>query len=88
MKKPVLISVLLAVAILAFIVYLTMGMVKHRVEVCMAFGGQTNCRTASGATVEFATKTAIQNACAEIASGVTDSIKCEHTDPQKVNVLK
>ena len=88
MKKPVLVGILFFMAIVAFIVYLTMGMVSHRVEVCIEFNGLTECRTASGATTEFAMKTAIQNACAGISSGVTDSIKCEHTDPKKVTVLK
>jgi hypothetical protein len=58
------------------------------VEVCMEFNGRTNCRTASGSTQEFALRTATSNACAEIASGVTDSIGCERTPPKKVTWLK
>jgi hypothetical protein len=88
MKKPVLLGILFVGAVLGLIVYLTMNMARHRVEVCIEFGGQTSCRTAAGSTQEFALRTAIQNACAEISSGVTDSIRCEHTEPKKTTWLK
>jgi hypothetical protein len=63
-------------------------MAAHRVEVCMQFNGETNCRTASGSTKEFAERTAISNACAGIASGVTETIKCEHQEPVKEKWFK
>jgi hypothetical protein len=88
MKKPVLIGILFCAAILALIIYSTMNMATNRVEVCMQFEGRQNCRIASGSTREFALRTAISNACAGIASGVTDSIKCEHQEPVKLNWLK
>ncbi|PYT16397.1 MAG: hypothetical protein DMG59_10620 [Acidobacteria bacterium] len=88
MKKPVLIGLLFFVAILVLIVYSTMNMATHRVEVCMQFNGRTSCRTTSGSTQDFALRTAIQNACADIASGVTDSMACEHANPVKVTWLK
>jgi hypothetical protein len=83
-KKPVLIGVLLFAALVAFMIYRTMSMSGFRVEACMQFNGRTSCRTAAGSTREFAQRTAISNACAEIASGVTDSIACEHSDPVKL----
>jgi hypothetical protein len=70
------------------VVYSTMTQVKHRVEVCVDFHGAKSCRTASGTTEEFALRTATSNACALIASGVTDSIACEHAEPAKVTWLK
>jgi hypothetical protein len=84
MKKPVLIGILFCAAVLAVIVYSTMNLAKIRVEVCVQFNGRTSCRTAKGSTKEFTLRTATQNACAEIASGVTDSIACEHAEPLKV----
>lgn len=84
MKKPVLVGILIVVAILGVLVYSSMNLAKYRVEVCMDFHGQTNCRTASGSTREFAQRTATTNACAAIASGVSDSIACENTPPTKV----
>ena len=54
----------------------------------MTFRGETNCRKASGTTVDFATRAAIQNACATIASGVTDSIACEQSQPAKLSIIR
>jgi hypothetical protein len=88
MKKPVLIGILLFAALIGLIVYSTMGTASNRVEVCVQFKGATACRTTSGSTKDFALRTAIQNACAGIASGVTDSIACEQAPPVKVTWLK
>jgi hypothetical protein len=88
MKKPVLIGILLFAALMALIAYSTMGTASHRVQVCMQFNGHTSCRTTSGSTEAFALRTAVSNACAEIASGVTDSIACEQAPPVKVTWLK
>lgn len=88
MKKPVLLGIIFVVIFLAVIIYSSMNLSTYRVEVCMNFGGRSNCRTASGSTEEFARRTATTNACAEIASGVTDSIACEQTPPAKVTQLK
>ena len=84
MKKPVLVGILIVAVILGVIIYSSLNLAKYRVEVCMTFHGQTNCRTASGSTESFAQRTAVTNACATIASGVTDSIACENTPPTKV----
>jgi hypothetical protein len=88
MKKPVIVGIVFVLVVLAVIVYSTMNLASHRVEVCMQFKGQTNCRIASGSTEQFALKTAISNACAGIASGVTDSIACEQSPPNKVTWLR
>jgi hypothetical protein len=88
MKKPVLIGIVLALLVVGYIVYSSMNLASHRVEVCITFNGRTNCRTASGASEEYARRTATTNACADIASGVTDSIACENTPPNSVKVIK
>jgi len=87
-KKPVLVGVLIVLVILGVIVYSSMNLASHRYEACMTFNGKTNCRTASGSTEAFATRTAISNACASIASGVTDSIACEQSQPTRLTKLK
>ncbi len=84
MKKPVLVGIILFAALIALIAYSTMGTSANRVEVCMEYGGIKACRTAAGSTKDFALRTATSNACAQIASGVTDTIKCEHADPVSV----
>jgi hypothetical protein len=88
MKKPVLVGIVFAVIVLFFIVYSSLNQSGHKVEVCIAFNGRSVCRTAAGETEEFARRAAITNACGELASGVTESIGCENTQPTSVRVLK
>lgn len=88
MKKPVVAGIIFVLIVLGVIVYSSMNLAKHRVEVCVLFNGRTNCKTASAATEEFALQAAVTNACGEIAFGVTDTVNCEHTPPIKVTRLK
>jgi hypothetical protein len=81
MKKSGLWIAIAVIVFVGLVVYSTLGMRKHRVEVCMEFNGQTSCRTAAGETVDRARKAAIDNACATIASGVGDSIACQNKPP-------
>ena len=88
MKKPVLFGILFLILVLGVIIYSSMTLAAHRVEVCIEFNGRTNCKIASGVSEEFAIRTATDNACGEIASGVTDSMNCARTLPSKLTVLK
>lgn len=88
MKKAALVGIVFLLIVAAALYYSTVSLAQHRVEVCMEFKGMTSCRTASGSTEEFALRTATTNACATIASGVTDSIACDQAKPLKVTWLK
>ena len=89
MKKPVLIGILFAVVVLGYIVYSSLSLGQHKVEVCLAFNGGSTCSTAAGASEEFARRTATTNACAKLgASGVNETIACENTTPTSVRVIK
>ena len=88
MKKAALIGIVFLLVVVGALYYSTLSLAKHRVEVCMEFKEVTSCRTASGSTEEFALRTARTNACAMIASGVTDSIACDQSTPKKVTWLK
>ncbi len=88
MKKPVLFAILFVLAILGVIIYSTMNLAKYKVEVCMQYNGATNCRAASGSTREDTLRAAVQNACATIASGVTQSMQCERSEPVNVRWIK
>jgi preprotein translocase subunit SecF len=87
-RKPVLVGILIFAALIALIAYSTMSVAAHRVEVCIQFKGQTNCRTAAGATNENALRKAVSNACADMSSGVTEVLACERSEPTKINWLK
>jgi hypothetical protein len=87
-KKTVLVGILFGIAVLGAIIYSSMGLRSHRVEVCMEFRGQRSCRTASGASREVALRTAVENACALTSSGVTDTIACGNTPPSSIRWLE
>jgi hypothetical protein len=88
MRKPVLAGILVVAAILALIIYSSLNLTQHRVEVCIDFKGQSRCKIASGSTKEGALRTASDNACGEMAGGVTDTLACGRTEPSKVTWLK
>jgi hypothetical protein len=87
-NKTVVIGVVFVLGILGFLIYSSLHIAKQRVEVCVAFNGRTSCRTASADTQEHAMHTAQSNACALIASGVTDTMQCERTIPTSVTWLE
>ena len=84
MKKTHLIAVLFVVAVLAMIVITTFGGNRVRCEVCVEFKGARDCRTAQAANRQEALRTAITNACAQLASGVIETGQCESTTPVSV----
>ena len=61
---------------------------KNRTEVCMSYQGRSACNVASGETPEAAIRTATDGACAQIASGVTETTQCTHSQPASVRPLK
>jgi hypothetical protein len=65
-----------------------MNLAQYRVEVCMDFEGRSSCRTAAGSTEEFALRSATDNACALIATGVTDTMACTRSQPRSVRWIK
>ena len=76
-------GVAVAIAIFGALMYFAItGQTATSCEACVEFNGQTKCRTAKGPTKEEALKTATDNACAFLASGMTDSIKCGRTPPK------
>jgi hypothetical protein len=88
MRKPVLAGVLVVLAIIVLLVMSMRDVSSHRVEVCMDWKGRTNCKTTRASTEEDAIRSAITNACAEMVSGVTDTLACERAEPARVTVLQ
>jgi hypothetical protein len=56
-----------------------------RCEVCIRFDGRDACRAVDGANEDEARRAAITNACALLASGVTQTMACERTPPTRVS---
>ena len=83
-KKTVWIAVAFAVVFLLFVVSTTFQGDRVGVEVCMVFHGQRDCRKAQAKDRQQALRTAITNACAQLAGGVIDTGQCENTPPESV----
>ena len=84
MGKSAILGGLFALVMLALIWYASASLGRHTCEVCVAYGGQTACRKADGASVEESRRTATDMACAGLASGMTDSLQCQRTEPKSV----
>jgi len=83
--------VFILLGILAFIcllAYLTLAGNRVKVEVCMEHSGRTACKVASGRDQAAATRAAIDNACADIAFGVTENGQCTRSNPVSVRVVE
>jgi hypothetical protein len=87
-SKTVAIGIAFVVAVVAFLAYSSMHIAKYRVEVCVAFRGANQCRTASADTQDHALRSAQSNACALLVSGVTDTMQCERATPVSVKLLE
>ena len=66
----------------AIIIYTSLG-TGFRCEVCVTFDGRSVCRSVDGAEENHALAAARTNACAQLASGVTDTMACERTQASK-----
>ena len=53
----------------------------------MTFQGRTNCAIASGSDREEAQRTATDTACGPISGGVTETLRCGNTPPDRVTWL-
>jgi hypothetical protein len=53
----------------------------------MAYQDRSACKTVSAKSEEAALRSGAENACADIASGVTDTMRCEQSEPQSVRWL-
>jgi hypothetical protein len=87
MKPTVWIGIAFAVIVIGAVAYSSFHGHSFRCRVCITFNGATDCRTASAATREEAQRSATTTACAQLAGGVSDSIRCENTPPQTLEWL-
>ena len=87
MKKPGIYIAVFILIVVALILYSTLAGKRYRAEVCMTFHGRSACKTVTGKSEESVLRGGITNACADIASGVTETMSCEQSPPQKVTWL-
>lgn len=82
MSKSLVIGLLFAAVVLALMIYAGSGLARHSCEVCITYRGETACRRADGSTEEEARQTATSTACAVLAAGMTETLKCTGTPPK------
>jgi len=79
------VTALVLAGIIAVVVLSSLSIGGVRCEVCMEFGGRRACRAVDGNDEQEAHMAAVTNACALIASGVTDTVACQNTPPSEVH---
>ncbi|MCI0566729.1 MAG: hypothetical protein L0Z52_00885 [Acidobacteria bacterium] len=84
MSKSAVLGGVFVLAMLGLIWYASASLSKHSCEICITYEGRSACRKAEGATSDEARRTAIDLACAMLASGMTDSLGCQRTQPSSV----
>ena len=83
--RNALVTLAVLAPIIGVVVYSSFQVSAYECEVCMAFNGHEVCRTVTGQTELEGLRSAIDNACALISSGVTDTLKCQRTTPLKAS---
>jgi|TARA_B110000116_G_scaffold239117_1_gene226357 hypothetical protein len=87
LSKEKKLGISIVVGIVAVLVLQSMGLRQYICEVCITYQGRTNCAVATGRTKKEAQGSAINTACGPISGGVTQSIQCSNTPPDKVTWL-
>ena len=84
MGKTTMATLVFLILFIGGVIYLSTRVAHHQCRVCVTYGGATVCRTAASGTPKAAIESAVNSACSELASGMTESIKCENTRPDSV----
>jgi hypothetical protein len=79
--RSVIIGAAFVAVLAALVIYASSRLGGHSCEVCITFGGEKACRKADGKTLEEAVRTATDTACAVLAAGMTETLKCTNTPP-------
>lgn len=84
MKWTSWVTALVLSALVAIVILSSLAIGSVRCTVCMSFRGRQACRTVDGTEESETRSAAITNACALLASGVTDTVACQNTPPDSV----
>jgi len=83
MKWTSWVTAVVLLGLIGFVVYSSLRVGGVRCQVCIDFGGRQACRAVDANTESEARAAAVTNACALLASGVTQVMACERTPPTK-----
>lgn len=76
------------VVFLCLIAYATWHGPRYRAEICVEFEGRKACKTVSAKSADAAVRSGTEGGCADIASGVTETMKCVGSQPASVRWLQ
>ncbi len=69
--------------VFGYVIYSSFQVSDFECTVCMDFAGRSICRTVTGKTEVEGLRTGIDNACANLTSGVTETLRCQRTTPRE-----
>ena len=79
-----LLGVLGAAAVGGLLYAATLSHSSVECEACVAFGGETVCRSVSGGSHNDAAARAVANACSILAGNITEVVRCQATPPRSM----
>jgi hypothetical protein len=77
-------ALLIVGGFLGFMVWNIASQGQYECEVCITFGGRTDCQLGSAATRQEAVEAGKTPACQALARGVTEAFACSATPPSSV----
>lgn len=83
-RLRLLLALVVSAAFVAVVIYRSLHVAGYRCELCLSFKGQRVCRAVEGSTEAEARSAALNNACAVLAAGVTETLACERTEPDTI----
>ncbi len=84
MGKTTKATVVFLALLVGVVVYRSMTIAQHECDVCITFQNEQVCRTAASGDRKAAIESAVTSACGTLASGMTNSIRCQNTTPDSV----
>ena len=85
MTRAGLVATIMGLAVVGFVIYSSLGQNKLTCEVCVTYKGHSKCRSAAGPTRDQTIQVAQDNACAFLATGMTENIQCGQRQPDRVS---
>jgi len=83
MSKTTKATVVFLALFIGFVVFRSLRIPRMECEVCITYDGEQQCRKASADTRQMAMQSAATAACATLAGGMTESIRCQNTPPDR-----
>jgi hypothetical protein len=83
--RNTIVTLAVLVPVAAVVIYNSFQVSDYECSVCITFFGREQCRTVNAKTEKEGIASAIDNACALLASGVTETMRCQRTPPTKAS---